>query len=262
VPRPHVTAVVISFNEEAKIGRCLDSMRGVVDDVFVLDSGSTDRTAEICRERGARMLVEPFRGYGAQKNAAVAHVAAEWILSLDADEELSPELAASMVEALRDPRADAFEVNRLSRYCGRWIRRSGWYPDRKVRLFRRTAGRFVAVEPHDRFAPDPGARVERLRGDLLHHYVATPEQHAAKVRRFAEIAARTMFAEGRRASWPKIVVKTANGFVRAYLWHLGFLEGREGYLIARNAAIEKFLKYRGLRRLVLAARGESGAAGT
>lgn len=262
MPRPHVTGVVIAFNEEAKIGRCLDSMRGVVDDVFVLDSGSTDRTTEICRERGARVLVEPFRGYAAQKNAAVAHVDSEWILSLDADEELSPELGASVVEALNDPRADAYEMNRLSNYCGRWIRRSGWYPDRKVRLFRRTAGVFVAVEPHERFAPHAEARVERLKGDLLHRYVDTEAQHDAKVRRFGEIAARTMFAAGRTIGWPMILVKTANGFVRAYLWHLGFLEGREGYLIARNAAIEKFLKYRGLRRLVLAARRESGAAGS
>lgn len=248
--RPRVTAVIIAFNEEAKIGRCLDSVRGVVDEIFVLDSGSVDRTKEICLSHGARVLTEPFRGYIAQKNAALDHARTDWVLSLDADEELSPELAANMRAALESPAADAFEVNRLSEYCGRFVRRSGWYPDRKFRLFRRSLGRWTGVDPHDRFAPSPTARTARLKGDLLHRYVASEAEHEAKVRRFAAIAARAMHEGGRDVGWPMILLKTVNGFFRAYVWHLGCLEGRAGFSIARFAAMEKFLKYRALRRLV------------
>ena len=248
--RPSVTAVIISFNEEAKIGRCLDSLRGVVDEIFVLDSGSVDRTKDICLSRGARVVTEPFRGYIAQKNAALDHARTDWVLSLDADEELSPSLAESIRSALEAPAADAFEMNRRSEYCGRFVRRSGWYPDRKIRLFRRSLGRWTGVDPHDRFEPAPGAVIARLKGDLLHRYVATEAEHESKVRRFAVIAARAMHAGGRDAGWPTILLKTVNGFLRAYLWHLGFLEGRTGFAIARFAALEKFLKYRELRRLV------------
>jgi glycosyltransferase involved in cell wall biosynthesis len=247
--RPPVTAVVIAFNEERKIARCLDSVRGLVDDVFVLDSGSTDGTRALCEARGARVEVEPFRGYIAQKNEALDRARTDWVLSLDADEEVSPELARSVTEALASPAADAYEMNRRSFYCDRWVRFSGWYPDRKIRLFRRTCGRWTGVDPHDRFAPGPAAKIARLRGDLLHHYVATRAEHEAKVRRFAAVAARAMLARGESASAAKIWLKTVNGFFRAYVWHAGFLDGAAGFSIARYAALEKYLKYGALRDL-------------
>jgi len=245
-----ISAAIITLNEERNLGRCLDSLRDVVDEVVVVDSGSTDGTERICRERGAVFVVQPFLGYGPQKSFAAARVAHEWLLSLDADEALSPELAAAIARLRAEgPGADAYEVNRLNWYCGRFLRHAGMYPDRKVRLWRRGAARWSDDAVHELAAVAPGARVARLEGDLLHYTCLTREQHLSTIERFTTLNAEKLREQGKRSSAWRRVVSPAARFFRMYFLQLGFLDGRAGYDVSRLTAYSVWLKYEKLRRL-------------
>jgi len=164
-----ISASIIAFNEEANIGTCLDSIRGVVDEILVVDSFSTDKTVEICQARGVRLLQQEFKGHVEQKNFAMSQTRHDCILSLDADEALSPELRRSVLATKHDWNFDAYKVNRLTNYCGAWIRHCGWYPDTKVRLWNRNKGQWGGVNPHDRVVMDQGTSKGQLAGDLLHY---------------------------------------------------------------------------------------------
>jgi glycosyltransferase involved in cell wall biosynthesis len=250
-----ISATVITRNEEANLGRCLASLRGVADEVVVVDSGSTDRTEAIAREAGAVFVAQPWLGYGPQKNAASDRAAHGWILSLDADEALSGELRAAILR-LRDegPRADAYEVNRLNWYCGAFLRHSGWYPDRKVRLWRKGAARWSDASIHELVEVAPGARVERLEGDLLHYTIRDRAQHLRTIERFTTLSAEALLREGKaRQAWLRFVSPVAS-FVRSYVLRAGFLDGRAGWDVCRLSAYATWLKYEKLRRL---ARGRS-----
>lgn len=245
-----ISAAIITLNEERNIGRCLDSLQGVADEVVVVDSGSSDGTERICRERGAVFVHQPFLGYGPQKNFAAERVSHEWLLSLDADEALSPELAAS-IAALRaqGPGADAYEVNRLNWYCGRFLRHSGMYPDRKVRLWRRGAARWSDDAVHELATVAPGARQERLAGDLLHYTCLTREQHLRTIERFTTLNAEKLLQLGKKSSAWRRLASPAARFLRMYVLQLGFLDGRAGYDVSRLTAYSVWLKYEKLRRL-------------
>lgn len=245
-----ISATVITLDEEANLGRCLASLRGVADEVVVLDSGSRDRTEQIAREGGARFFPQPWLGYGPQKNAATDRATHDWILSLDADEALSDELRASLV-ALKaaGPGADAYEVSRLNWYCGRFLRHSGWYPDRKVRLWRKGAARWSDATIHELVEPAPGARVGRLRGDLLHYTCLTRAQHLRTIERFTTLSAEALARAGRDASPWKRVASPAAHFLRDYVLKLGFLDGIQGFHACRLSAYATWLKYEKLRRL-------------
>ena len=245
-----ISATIITLNEEENLGRCLASLRGVADEVIVLDSGSRDRTEAIAREGGASFAVQPWLGYGPQKNAASDRASHEWILSLDADEALSDELRASILRLKPDgAAADAYEVNRLNWYCGRFLRHSGWYPDRKVRLWRRGAAHWSDATIHETVEVAPATRVERLAGDLLHYTIRDRAQHLRTIDRFTTLSAEALLREGKAGqAWLRFVSPAAT-FLRAWVLRCGFLDGRAGWDVCRLSAYASWLKYEKLRRL-------------
>ena len=245
----NLSAVIITFNEQRNIGRCLDSLAGVVDEVVVVDSFSTDDTEKICRAKGARFVQHAFEGHIEQKNWALAQAQYPHVLSLDADEALSETLRKSVLAAKSDGGHDGYSMNRLTNYCGQWIYHSGWYPDRKLRLFDRRKAGWGGTNPHDRVEMQAGSTVSHLSGDLLHYSYYSVGEHLERARRYAEIAARAMRAQGRRATWLHLLFSPTIKFVRNYLLKKGFLDGRAGWTICRIAALETFWKYRNLLRL-------------
>ena len=244
-----LSAVIITFNEERNIGRCLDSLAGVADDVVVVDSYSTDRTEQICREKGARFVQHEFEGHIEQKNFALSQAQFPHVLSLDADEALSDLLRQSVLAAKADWRFDAWSMNRLTNYCGQWIHHSGWYPDRKVRLFERRLGAWGGSNPHDKVVMHLGCTEGHLPGDLLHYSYYSVEEHYERARKYAGIAARAMHARGQRGSRMRLIINPAVKFVRNYFIRCGFLDGRAGWTICRITALETYWKYRELLRL-------------
>ncbi|MEY5043473.1 MAG: hypothetical protein RJA19_700 [Bacteroidota bacterium] len=253
-PRPLLCAVIIAFNEEANIGRCLDSLVGVVDEVWVVDSGSTDATVELARARGAHVLYHPFEGHIEQKNWAWEQSTAEWILSLDADEALDDRLRASILswrgdEVLRNS-AEGIVFNRLTEYCGHWVRHSGWYPDRKLRLWRRGWGAWGGENPHDRLMLRPEGRVARLSGDLLHYSYASIDDHLRQLAYFSDIAAVAHVARGGVAyGWGIRILKAGFQWTKNWVLRGGWRDGWAGWQIARYSALATWEKYRKIKDL-------------
>lgn len=244
-----ISAVIITFNEERNIGRCIDSLTGVADEIVIVDSFSSDRTEEICREKGARFIRHPFQGHIEQKNYALSQAGFDVVLSLDADEALSETLRQSILKVKTGKRFTAYRMNRLTNYCGQWIRHSGWYPDRKLRLFNRRQGQWGGDNPHDKVLLEAGIRPELLAGDLLHYSYYTVEEHYNRARKYAEIAARAMQQKGRKGSWFRVFFSPVFKFIRNYVFRMGFLDGGAGWTICRIAALETYWKYIVLLRL-------------
>jgi glycosyltransferase involved in cell wall biosynthesis len=244
-----LSAVIITYNEERNIGRCLDSLRGVADDIVVLDSFSTDRTAEICREKGARFFQHIFDGHIEQKNRALGYARYERVLALDADEALDETLRQSILGVKNNWTSEAYSMNRLTNYCGQWIRHSGWYPDRKVRLFDRRTAHWGGVNPHDKITVPTRSTVQRLRGDILHYSYYTVEEHRRRASKYAEIAAQAMFKNGKRGAWFRMLFSPVVKFIRNYFLKRGFLDGRAGWTICSITAKETYWKYRLLAQL-------------
>jgi glycosyltransferase involved in cell wall biosynthesis len=239
--RPLLSACIIARDEERDIGDCLESV-SFCDERIVVDAGSRDRTVEIARAAGARVIVRGWPGHIAQKNFALEQATGEWVLAVDADERVTPELRAEIERELARPAVpfDGFSVPRRSFYMGRWIRHSGWYPDRKVRLVRRGRARWGGVDPHDRL--ECAGPVKRLRGDLLHYSYRDLAEHLRKIDAFTSIAAREKEARGARA-FPDIVLRPPAKFLKSYVWKLGLLDGLPGFVIAALGAYYVFLKY-------------------
>ncbi len=244
-----ITATLITLNEEENLSRALSSL-GCCDEIVVVDSGSHDRTVEIAREHGARVVERPFSGYADQKNFATEAANHDWILSLDADEALSDELQAEVRDLKRTgPRADAYQAPRLAQYMGKWIRYSGWYPDPKVRLYDRKKARWAGEYVHE--AVEVSGRVGTLKGDLLHFTCRSFSQHLATIDRYTTLAAKEMIARGQRVHLGNLVVSPLWAFFRTYIIKRGFLDGMEGWIIAQMAAFyvfSKFLKARMMSR--------------
>ncbi len=245
-----ISAVIITYNEERNIDRCLESLRAVADEIVVVDSYSTDSTQEICNRMNVKFLQHHFDGHIEQKNYALACAGYDHVLSLDADEVLSEPLIQSIQAAKKSWQFDGYSVNRLTNYCGKWIRHSGWYPDTKLRLWDKTKGRWGGVNPHDRVMLDTSSRICHLPGDLYHYTYRTIQDHIEQINRFSEIAARAAHAEGRHANlWLDIVANPLLTFFKKYFLKLGFLDGYQGFMIAIHTAYGKFLKYIKVREL-------------
>ncbi|HEY3539363.1 MAG TPA: glycosyltransferase family 2 protein [Trinickia sp.] len=228
--RPTLGVAIIALNSEAHLAQCLDAV-AFADDIVVVDGGSRDATVAIARARCARVLVETdWPGFGPQKNRAVAALDTDWVLSIDTDEIVSPELARSIDEALRAPRASVYAVDRLSSFCGDWIRHSGWYPDWIPRLFRRDAARFSDDLVHERLVFDGPA--ERLEGKLLHYSYEDFETVLRKLDAYSSAGARQRFAAGERGGLGVALARGLWAFVRTYVLRRGFSDGRAGFMIA------------------------------
>ena len=245
-----ISAVVITLNEEKNIGRCLDSLRQVADEIIVVDSYSSDQTRDICSGRGVHFMQHAFEGHIEQKNYAAYRAGHDRVLSLDADEALSEELVQSILSVKHNWQHDGYSCNRLTNYCGKWIRHSGWYPDTKLRLWDRRKGQWGGINPHDRVVMDGGSCVAHLDGDLYHYSYHTIRDHIDTINNFSEIAARAAHTDGRNASLAlDIVLNPLLTFFKKYFLKLGFLDGYPGFVIAVHTAYGKFLKYSKLREL-------------
>ena len=245
-----ISAVVITFNEEKNIGRCLDSVEGVADEIIVVDSYSTDQTRNICRSKGVYFIQHAFEGHIEQKNYAVSRAAYDHILSLDADEALTEKLRQSILAVKQNWQYDGCAFNRLTRYAGKWIRYSGWYPDTKLRLWDRNKGHWGGVNPHDRVVMDDKSRITHIAGDLHHYSYHTISEHIDRINSFSDIAAREAYEDGRKANLIiDIVLNPLFTFFKKYFLKLGILDGYQGFMIAIHTAYGKFLKYIKLREL-------------
>ncbi|CAB1055678.1 Glycosyl transferase, family 2 [Olavius sp. associated proteobacterium Delta 1] len=245
-----ISAVIITFNEEGNIGRCLESVREVADEIVVVDSYSTDNTKEICQKMTVIFLEHQFEGHIEQKNYAVSCAKYAHVLSLDADEILSERLKQSVLSVKQNWQFDGYSFNRLTNYCGKWIRHSGWYPDTKLRLWDKTKGNWGGVNPHDRVLMAAHSRVCHLAGDLHHYSYNTIKDHLDQINSFSEIAARAAYADGGHANLLlDIVMNPLLTFFKKYFLKLGILDGYQGFMIAIHTAYGKFLKYIKLREL-------------
>jgi glycosyltransferase involved in cell wall biosynthesis len=245
----HISAAIITFNEEKNIERCLESLRGVADEIVVVDSFSTDATESICRNHGVRFIQNPFAGHIQQKNFALDQCSNDWVLSLDADEALSEELRRSILSIKQNPVASGYHFNRLTYYCGHWVRHCGWYPDRKIRLVRRANARWQGVNPHDRLDLLDGSAPAFLSGDLLHYSYYTRQDHISQIEYFSGIASKELYAMGKNISWVLIIGKVVAQFIKSFFIKKGFLDGMTGWTISRLSAYATWRKYTKLKAL-------------
>lgn len=245
-----LSVVIITYNEEHNIGRCLDSIEGIADDVVVLDSFSTDKTEEICKAKGARFFQHAFDGHIEQKNRAITHAAYPHILSLDADEALSDELKRSILEVKNSWTHDGYYLNRLTNYCGKWIRHSGWYPDKKLRLWDSRKGEWRGTNPHDKYELFEGDKnTAKLKGDILHYSFYSIDEHVKQADYFSTIAAQARFAKGEKTNFLLLSTALQIKFTKHYFLKSGFLDGFYGFVIAMISGYTVFLKHAKLREL-------------
>ena len=239
-----ISAVIITHNEEKNIARCLHSIAGLADEVVVVDSNSTDNTVQISRDLGARIVNHIFEGHIQQKNFAITQASNPIILSMDADECLDETLKQEISKLKRNFNVDGYSMNRLTNYCGQWIKHCGWYPDVKLRLWDSRKGKWGGINPHDKFEMHkPDAKIQHLKGNLLHYSYYTVADHRNRSHRYAEISAKALFEQGVTISYPMIYIKGFSKFIRNYILHLGFLDGINGIRICWITAIETFRKY-------------------
>lgn len=242
-----ISATIVALNEERNIARAVESLSAVADEIIVADSGSSDRTREIAAGLGARVVEEPWRGYAAQKNFAASVATYPYILSIDADEELTPALADE-IAALKTqpPQFDAWSMPRIARYLGRWIRHSGWYPDRKVRLYHRDRARWQGDYVHESL--EVSGTTGELNSDLLHFTCDSLPQHLETLDRYTTLAAQELAASG-RPPFHRLIVDPPWTFLRSYFVQRGFLDGTHGFLIAAMASFYTYTKYSKAREL-------------
>ncbi len=241
-----VSAILITRDEEANIGECLASL-AFARECIVVDSGSRDATVAIARAAGAQVLQTPdWPGFGPQKNRALALATQPWVLSIDADERVTPQLRDEILAVVRGdtgaaPQADAWSMPRLSSYCGQFIHHSGWYPDRVTRLFRRGTARFSDDAVHERVVTEqPPAQ---LKNDLLHETVVSLESVLDKLNRYSTAGAQSALARGKRGSLGRAVLHGLWAFLRAYVLQRGFLDGRMGFVLAVSNAEGTYYRY-------------------
>lgn len=246
---PKISAVIITYNEELFIGKCLTSLQGIADEIVVVDSYSTDGTEEICKKYNVRFIKHAFEGYRDQKNFALQQATHKNILSLDADEALSDKLRESILTIKDKWDYDGYVFNRRGNFCGQWINHSEWYPDRQLRLFYSDHGKWGELNIHEKFLMSNGSKVGRLKGDLLHWPFSSLEDHAEKMHKYSIIGAQEFYKAGKKAGPITPYIHYIWGFFRSYIFNRGFLDGRSGYVICSTYAKSSFKKYKRLRLL-------------
>jgi glycosyltransferase involved in cell wall biosynthesis len=244
-----LSVLIITYNEEKNIARCLDSLEGLSSDILVVDSFSIDRTKAICIEKGVRFIENSFQGHIEQKNFAVSQAKNKYVLSLDADEALSPALKETIIECCNNWKYDSYSFNRLTNYCGKWIKHCGWYPDKKTRMWDSSKGSWGGNNPHDKVIMEKETKSSHINLDILHYSFYTTEQHLKQIDYFTDISSKVAFKQGKKSSSFKIFYKSSFKFVRDYFIKLGFLDGFYGYVVCKNSAYAKRLKYTKLKAL-------------
>ena len=243
-----VSVCIIACNEERDLPRCLESVAWADERIVVMDARSSDRSEALAREAGARVLLRPYDGNIEQKNFALDQAKHDWVLAIDADEAVAPELAEAIRRELASPRpADGYELDRLTFHLGRWIRHGDFHPDWQLRLFRRARGRWGGTNPHGRV--QIAGEVRRLRGTLEHYSYRDLADQLARIQDFSRIQARALWDAGRRARWSDWLLRPPLRFLRAYVLKQGFRDGFPGFAIAAATAFHVFLKYATLREL-------------
>ena len=243
-----LSAVIITYNEARNIKRCIASLIDVADEIVVVDSYSTDATPSICKGLGVNFHQREWKGYSKQKNYGNGLAAHDWILAIDADEVLSEELKKSILHEKEYGKGYNYSFNRLTNYCGKWIRHCGWYPDTKIKMFNRTVDDWQGLV-HETLTVD-SKTVKKLKGDLFHYSYHSVSDHVQRMDRYSTLGAEELFAKAKKASLFKVVFNPWLKFHKMYFFQLGFLDGLEGFTISLITAYGTFLKYVKLRYLV------------
>ncbi|MEA1875741.1 MAG: glycosyltransferase family 2 protein [Bacteroidota bacterium] len=241
-----LSVVIITFNEGEHLSKCLDSVKAVADEVLVLDSFSTDRTQEICIEAGVRFYEHTFDGYVSQKNRAMEMASHNLILSLDGDEALSEEASLEILKLKENPLADGYVFNRRNNYCGKWMRYTSLYPDRKLRLFDPRLAKWTGHDPHDRIEMPNGANICRIQGDILHWVISDRADHLRKIDNFSTVAAEAYFSKGIKKG---LLARYSHSLWRLlveFIFRGGLMEGRLGWQFSFLSAKYVYLKYKKL----------------
>jgi glycosyltransferase involved in cell wall biosynthesis len=244
-----LSIVIITYNEEKNIRRCIGSVCKVADEIIVVDSFSDDDTVNIALSMGAVVKQSAFDGYINQKNKAIALAANNYVLLLDADEMLSDELADSILEAKNNFAFKAYAMKRCNVFCGKYIKHGLWYPDKKIRLFDKRAGYCGGLNPHDEILMEENVEVKLLKGDLLHYTYDSLEEYRNRNEEVSTVAAQSLYDAGIKRSRWKIILSPLWAFINGYFLRLGFIEGYYGYVIAVHTAHQCYLKYQKLRQL-------------
>ncbi len=242
-----ISVTIITKNEEENIRGCLESVQWA-DEIVVVDNGSTDGTLKICREYRARVFPEDWKGYSGQKNSAIEKTRNEWILSLDADERIGPDLRREIEATLEgNPSADGYFIARKNFFLGRWIRYCGWYPDLNLRLFRKSRGRFRERAVHEKV--ELQGKTAKLKNPLIHETYRSLSDFFQRVDRYSSLAAREMHREGRRYRLMDVLLRPPFTFLQMYILQAGFLEGYSGFLLSVLYSFYNFAKYNKLKEL-------------
>ena len=244
--RKQLSITIITLNEERRIGKCIKSV-SFADEVVVVDSGSQDRTVEIAEQAGARVIQQEWLGYGRQKQFAVEQATNEWVLCLDADEWLSPELSRSIQSVLEHPEFSAYQFPRRNRFMGRWLRHGEGYPDWSLRLFDRNHAHWSEDEVHEKVVPD--GEIGKVSGDLMHESEETIQQYLAKQDRYTTLQTQRLKADGKRGSAIKMVLSPMFRFIKFYFIRLGVLDGFPGLIHILIGCRNSFTKQIKLIRL-------------
>ncbi|MDW7695050.1 glycosyltransferase family 2 protein [Flammeovirgaceae bacterium SG7u.111] len=245
---PKISATVITFNEERDIENCLASLKRIADEIVVVDSCSTDKTKEICLSHGVVFEQIKWRGYSETKNYANNLASNDLILSMDADEILSDQMVAELQKIKENSEYDAYKFNRLTNYCGKWIKHCGWYPDTKLRLWDRRKGQWEGYI-HEHVQMEEEVKVKHIKCDILHYSYHTIWQHIDQVNKFSEIGAENLFKKGKKASVFLIILKSVWKFISDYFIKLGLLDGYYGFVISSISAHATFVRYVKLKEM-------------
>ncbi len=246
-----LSVVIITFNEDRNIERCILSIQQLVDEILVVDSFSKDRTIEICEKYNIKVIQNHFEGHIQQKNFAMQQAQFDWVLSLDADEALSDELTNSIkqIKSIEKPEHNLYEMNRLTNYCGTWVKHCGWYPDTKVRLVNRKFAKWGGVNPHDKLEGNKKENIGFLKGDILHYSYYTKEDHLKQIEYFSKIAASELVKQGKNVGQLTVYLKIGAQFFKSFVLKSGFLDGKTGWQISKLSAFATYRKYSLLRIL-------------
>jgi glycosyltransferase involved in cell wall biosynthesis len=240
-----ISGIIITYNEEKNIGRCLESLQGIVDEIIVVDSFSTDNTEKICKEYNVRFIRQEFLGYRDQKNFVLDQASFDFVLSLDADEALSNDAREIILREKRNMLYDAYKFNRFNNYCGKWLKHGLWYPDTKIRLWNKQKARFGGMNIHEYVDLKNAHSVKHLGCDILHYPYYTVHDHILQIIKFAKIYGESACEEGKTDANVvfNLILSPLFKFIKGYFIRMGFLDGYYGFVASLNMSILNYFKY-------------------